>query len=409
MRFDIKKINLKLAAFILAVTTICGVLTLSVSASVVTGSQTLYSETLTGSDIDIAALSLSTRSSGYEAAKAEIIRSCRNFEDTCSIKDYGISLDEVRAIMSEIMDRYEFYYIGGCSYKFYQSSNTAVSVTPSYTATKSEVDAANKEINAIAAKKPDDITDDIDIALWLHDYICVNYEYDTPAKENHLVTEILRDGRGVCQAYADLYGLLLERFGIESYYVSSDAMSHAWNIVKIGGEWYHVDVTWDDPTPDRTGRAKHEYFMRSDKKMTELKHYGWESDIKCTSTKYDGDLLAVSDCPLVWSNGKWYCADSAGGKVYRIDLKNNSQKVIYTCGEKVRWRPNGPSSKYYYEDKYITICAYNGELYFNGPNDIYHLDPESGVAVKVHSYTGRRCVHIQYCRRHRPHTLLHIC
>lgn len=386
MRFDIKKINLKLAAFILAVTTICGVLTLSVSASVVTSGQTLYSETLSGSDIDIAALSLSTRSSGYEEAKAAIIKSCSNFESTCSIKDYGISLDEVETIMSEIMDQYEFYYFNSYNYSHY-SNGIATAVYPKYSATKSEVEAASKEIDAIAAKKPDDITDDIDIALWLHDYICLNFEYDT-TYENHGVNEMLRDGRGVCQAYADLYGLLLERFGIESYYISSDAMNHAWNIVNIDGEWYHVDVTWDDPIPDRTGRARHEYFLRSDAKITELKHNGWESDIKCTSTKYDGDLLAVSDCPLVWSNGKWYCADSAGGKIYQIDLKNDSQKLVYTCDSEVYWQPNGPSSSYIYLEKYLTLCAYDGELYFNGPNDIYRLDPESGVTVKVHSYTG---------------------
>lgn len=387
MRFDIRKINTKFTAFILAAATLFGVPTLSASASALTNDQKPYSVTFAENDTDVAALSLSTRSSGYENAKAAVIKSCRNFETTCSVKEYGITLDEARAIMSEIMNQYEFYYIGGCSYEFYRFNNAAGSITFSYKATKSEVDAASKKIDAIAAMKPDDITTDVDIALWLHDYICVNYEYDTTYK-NYCPNEMLRDGRGVCQAYTELYGLLLEHFGIESYYVSSDAMSHAWNVVKINGEWYHIDVTWDDPTPDRSGRAKHEYFLRSDKKITELNHHDWESDIKCTSTKYDGDLLAVSDCALVWSSGKWYCADSTGGKVYQLDLKNNSQKVIYTYNEKARWRPNGPSSHYYYEEKFLTICAYNGELYFNGPNDIYHLDPKSGAAVKVHSYKG---------------------
>ena len=41
-------------------------------------------------------------------------------------------------------------------------------------------------------------------------------------------------------------------------------MNHAWNLIKIDGEWYHIDVTWDDPTPDLLGRVNHVFFLISD-------------------------------------------------------------------------------------------------------------------------------------------------
>ena len=58
-------------------------------------------------------------------------------------------------------------------------------------------------------------------------------------------------------------------------------------MVKIDGQWYHVDVTWDDPVPDKPGRVSHENFLRSDDGIRSTGHYGWTSDYTCTSTKYD--------------------------------------------------------------------------------------------------------------------------
>lgn len=46
----------------------------------------------------------------------------------------------------------------------------------------------------------------------------------------------------ICEGYAKGYNLLLKAAGIESFYVHSN--SHAWNIVKLGNQYFHVDTTW---------------------------------------------------------------------------------------------------------------------------------------------------------------------
>ena len=66
----------------------------------------------------------------------------------------------------------------------------------------------------------------------------------------------------VCEGYAKAFHLLLNAAGIESVYVvgKSRGMGHAWNQVKIDGEWYNVDITWND-----TGNVKnYKYFNVSD-------------------------------------------------------------------------------------------------------------------------------------------------
>lgn len=56
-------------------------------------------------------------------------------------------------------------------------------------------------------------------------------------------------GYGVCQGYTMLYSALLNKVGIENGTVVSPAMNHQWSTIKLDGEWYHTDVTWDDPLP----------------------------------------------------------------------------------------------------------------------------------------------------------------
>ena len=43
-----------------------------------------------------------------------------------------------------------------------------------------------------------------------------------------------------------------------------DTMNHAWNLIVLNGQYYQVDVTWDDPTWDLIGRACHTYMFCSD-------------------------------------------------------------------------------------------------------------------------------------------------
>lgn len=62
---------------------------------------------------------------------------------------------------------------------------------------------------------------------------------------------LLMEGFGVCEDYADAMAILMNRAGMECFVIDSNVdpdtgMPHAWNIVKIDGEYYEADCTWDD-------------------------------------------------------------------------------------------------------------------------------------------------------------------
>lgn len=88
-------------------------------------------------------------------------------------------------------------------------------------------------------------TRDYEKALWLHDYLVDNAVYDD-SYTYYSVDGVLLRGTGVCDSYRKAYERLLEAVGIEA--TSADGGNHAWNQVKLEGQWCNIDVTWDDPT-----------------------------------------------------------------------------------------------------------------------------------------------------------------
>lgn len=70
---------------------------------------------------------------------------------------------------------------------------------------------------------------------------------------------------------------------MENLYVSGNVGEelHAWNLVKLDGEWYHLDTTWNDPIYTGIfkwlGEQTYDYFLISDKKMK--KDHEWDYEL----------------------------------------------------------------------------------------------------------------------------------
>ena len=127
--------------------------------------------------------------------------------------------------------------------------------------------------------------EDVDKVKAVHDYIVLNtaYDYDNLKKgtipsESFTIEGVLYKGIAVCQGYAFAFQMFMDLLGIDSKIVvgTADGVSHAWNMVSLKGDWYHVDVTWDDPVPDREGVVQYNYFLVTDAVM-EVSHI-WERE-----------------------------------------------------------------------------------------------------------------------------------
>ena len=90
----------------------------------------------------------------------------------------------------------------------------------------------------------------------VHNWMIENIEYDVDleADEPYSISGALTEGKAVCEGYASGFKYIMDELGIPCVLVSGTGTnsngqteSHAWNYVKLYGNWYAVDVTWDDP------------------------------------------------------------------------------------------------------------------------------------------------------------------
>lgn len=245
-----------------------------------------------------------------EGATAAIINGLRSMEKRINLSAYNISTTDAIDLTAEVSDFRgdNPYYIFSIWATHDDDDNTILVVgyqyTPEGAAEKRRQDAEEQAVvDAAIASCVTDGMSDYEIAKALHDYLAIHNKYDMRLYSGNLPAlsrtsyGALVNRTSVCSGYALAYQHLMEDAGIPCEYVTGMTTrgSHAWNIVQIDGEWYHVDVTWDDPTPDRDGYVRYKYFLKSDKAMSR-DHISWEASHTCTSTKYDNvTILSPED------------------------------------------------------------------------------------------------------------------
>ena len=233
---------------------------------------------------------------------------------------------------------------------------------------------------------------DVEKALLIHDRIITwtFYGYcgdDTQDSFCFTAAGPLLMHEGVCSGYAHLYDYLLKKVGIASRYVSSDSMNHAWNIVSINGQWYHVDTTWDDGGwTDVAGRASHENFLRSTAGIVDTGHTGNDFTTVPVSTTYDNAYWQNSIAEFAWFQNALYYIDSTNGGLYKRS-GGSAQKLLELKDSWGGWAINRSSdsqSGTYY--RYFYGLSENSKyLYYSTPSQVLQLSLPDLTAVPVYT------------------------
>lgn len=104
----------------------------------------------------------------------------------------------------------------------------------------------------------------------IHDYLVDHTEFDKRRRKKDVV-DVLLEGKGVCMGYAHAASLLLNMAGVECRCVFGySGEAHLWNLVKVEGRWYHLDVTWDDPVG--SDELLYHFFLICDQDMMARTH-----------------------------------------------------------------------------------------------------------------------------------------
>lgn len=136
---------------------------------------------------------------------------------------------------------------------------------------------------------------DTDKIRAIHDWIVLNCKYDY---DNYLNNTIPRSSFGingillyqtaVCEGYAHTFKFFMDIMNIPCTVCTSS--NHAWNKVYCDGQWYYIDVIWEDPVPDNPGTVKYKYFL-STTLWGDVNHI---LDKEFQTIDYESDVSAIN-------------------------------------------------------------------------------------------------------------------
>lgn len=145
----------------------------------------------------------------------------------------------------------------------YRSGGECVEITLSYNRTAKKLDQAKKEFESAAQSIVNGASNygsETAKEMYVHDELIKKAGYSLSAAMNQSAYSALVTGDTVCAGYSRAFQYLMQQLGIPCYYCTGySGEDHAWNIVRIGTDYYNVDVTWDDTEP-----STYDYFNKTD-------------------------------------------------------------------------------------------------------------------------------------------------
>lgn len=148
---------------------------------------------------------------------------------------------------------------------------------------------------------------DFEKELALHDWLMAHGKYDDKSRDNvaHMGRPnntdpygMLVRGYGICLGFAVTFQLLMDLAEVECITVVGAAYNstadHAWNMVKLEGEWYCVDVTWNNSYEDIgvSAKATHRYFNVTSAMLRQHDHqWDYRNIPEATAVRYSWDSV----------------------------------------------------------------------------------------------------------------------
>lgn len=279
---------------------------------------------------------------GQKKIYESIANAVKNFQSEFPIRDYvadnkeNFAQEVSVAIAAFINDHPEVFYIES-QYSTYTLSgfNGDIGyIKLNYT--ESTLEDVNSKIEIIKQKIQEYITgtenlSDYEKELYIHDKLAQSVTYsdleDLP-RAYHTAEGPFLENIGVCDGFTKTLQILYDQLGIDSIIVLGvlDDNPHAWNLVNIEDDWYHVDLTSSRSIVEETGIITHAYFNLSDERMQKI------------ATFDNPELLPKADsldCNYyIYNDYVVYSTDDMSGKLNEIyqDFKDKNYIEFYLEG-----------------------------------------------------------------------------
>lgn len=348
-------------------------------------SASVESNALTAAGVDVAAL---------EAHLRPLLIQC---EPSISLEEFNIPND---GDIIQALYQYIHYFMLDCfhyhSSQFWSRSGKLTRMDVTYYEFANTADAyrtAWGQITAAANKmlagvEGNDALSNAEKALLLHDRLALWNEYDTTVFQagatvppvSYTMYGAFVERRSVCQGYTYAYMYLLSRVGIDSTYCSSQTLNHIWNIVYIDDVAYHVDVTWDDPVQDITGRIAHDYFLLSSDalyaKRAASGSVATDFDATPTATTYDEAYWQNSSTAFQYVDGSLYYIDNEAATLNQV--QGDTARTLLSV--KDSWKSSGGGT---WQGNYARLSSDGTRLLYSLTDTVYRYDFATKTAQAI--------------------------
>lgn len=315
-------------------------------------------------------LPLSAAGDAERVIQERVASAVERWETEVDISDLRVDVDTAMNACWDLLSvdpRYSFVRLSLC---YSNADGWATRLQLQYSATPAEAEQMLAQLNAVIADVMRGVwpeMSDVEKALAVHEYFVSHFAYDE-TYQNGTAADILLEKTGVCQAYAEAYAFFMHLLEIPCVVVPSAEMNHAWNMIEIDGDWYHVDTTWDDPLPDLPGQSQRTFFLLSDAAISSRspQHYGWYSEVQATNTQYDDAFWSDGRQPMLYQDGLWYYMTDEGICSYRFS--DGAGQLVLPLD--FTWPVWGePGSRW--GGNFSGFAIVGDRLYYSGPTAIY--------------------------------------
>lgn len=194
-------------------------------------------------------------------------------------KEYTSCIDDLTKLISddELLSTFNNFVHPYNSFEtiVFNHDNATFSMEINHVYNKDDIEKINNIVDTAINKYITNTMSARDKIKVIHDFIIDNTDYDTLKSNNIKDTTyrsntaygVLLENKGICSGYSDAMAIFLNKLNIINYKISNN--EHIWNLVLLDSDWYHLDLTWDDPISDKN-ITRDNYFLITTKNLEYL-------------------------------------------------------------------------------------------------------------------------------------------